>query len=209
MKADSARAGRSPAFRRAEPDARRRDLIEACARVLARAGATGATVRAIAQEAGVSPGLVSHYFDGVDALVEATYAQVDAMVTDTLARAVDAAGPAPRDRLDAFVTASFAAPIADRQLLGTWIAFWSLVAARPGMARQHDDHYAGFRARLEGLLADCGVPQAELRHAAIGVTALVDGLWLELCLSPDWFSAEEADAIARRFLDTLTSKTGR
>jgi hypothetical protein len=41
--------------RRAEPDARRQSLIEAAMRVLARAGANGASVRAIAQEAGVSP----------------------------------------------------------------------------------------------------------------------------------------------------------
>jgi hypothetical protein len=42
-----------------------------------------------------------------------------------------------------------------------------------------------------------------LRHAAIAVTALVDGLWLELCLSPQCFSSEEAGAIARRFLGTV------
>ena len=47
-----------PAFSRAEPDARRQSLIEATARVLARDGATGASVRAIALGAGVSPGLV-------------------------------------------------------------------------------------------------------------------------------------------------------
>ena len=38
--------------------------------------------------------------------------------------------------------------------------------------------------------------------------ALVDGLWLELCLSPQAFSADEADAIARSVLDALSS-TGR
>ena len=49
-----------PAFTRAEPDARRLSLIEATARVLAREGAGGASVRTIATEAGVSPGLVGH-----------------------------------------------------------------------------------------------------------------------------------------------------
>ena len=38
---------------------------------------------------------------------------------------------------------------------------------------------------------------------AIAVTALVDGLWLELCLSPGCFSVGEASGIARRFLDTI------
>ena len=199
---------KAPAFRRIEPDARRLGLIEACARVLARVGAAGASVRAIALEAGVSPGLVGHHFSGVEALIAATYAHVEGTVDDLLDRAVAEAGPNPRARLEAFVTTSFAPGIADRQLLATWIAFWSLVTARPAIAAQHDEQYAGSRARLEALLGACGVPQAEQRRAAIAVSALVDGLWLELCLSPGCFSAEEAGGIARRFLDTLIS-TGR
>ncbi|WP_423787489.1 TetR family transcriptional regulator C-terminal domain-containing protein [Klebsiella pneumoniae] len=43
--------------------------------------------------------------------------------------------------------------------------------------------------------------------AAIAITALVDGLWLELCLSPGCFSADEAGAIARRQIDVLLPRT--
>lgn len=197
-----------PAFRRSEPDARRADLIAATARVLAREGTGGASVRAIAVEAGVSPGLVGHYFAGIDALIAATYAHVEHTVSEALDAAVAAAGPDPRARLDAFVTASFSPPIASGELLATWTAFWSLVRSRDDIARQHDEQYAAFRARLEALLAECGLPAARLRHAAIAITALVDGLWLELCLSPEAFSADEADAIARSVLDALIS-TGR
>lgn len=192
-----------PAWRRAEPDERRQELIAACARVLARQGAGGASVRTIAREAGASPGLIGHHFGGVEALVEATYSAIDAAVGAALDAAVAAAGPSPRARLDAFVTASFAPAIADPSLLATWIAFWSLVASRPGIARQHESHYAGFRARLTDLLAQCGVASSAQRLAAIAVTALVDGLWLELCLSPGCFTADEAGAIARRHLDQV------
>lgn len=194
-----------PAFRRSEPDARRADLIAATARVLAREGTGGASVRAIAVEAGVSPGLVGHYFAGIDALVAATYAHVEHTVSEALDTAVAAAGPDPRARLDAFVTASFSPPIASGELLATWTAFWSLVRSRDDIARQHDEQYAAFRARLESLLAECGLPAPRLRHAAIAITALVDGLWLELCLSPQAFSADEAGTIARSVLDALTS----
>lgn len=192
-----------PAFRRAEPDARRLSLIEACAAVLARDGVAGASVRAIALEAGVSPGLMGHYFSGIDALVAATYAHVEARVSEALDAAVAAAGTAPRARLDAFVTASFAQPIATGELLATWIAFWSLVRSRADIARQHDEQYAAFRAQLETLLGDCGVSPARQRHEAIAITALIDGLWLELCLSPQTISAAEADEIARSALDAL------
>ena len=195
----------APAYRRSEPDARRLSLIEACARVLARAGIAGASVRTIAVEAGVSPGLVGHYFAGVDALIAATYAHTGARVDAALETAVAAAGDDSRARLEAFVTASFAAPIADPELLATWIAFWSLVRARPEIAALHDQQYGGFRDQLEQLLAAAGVARAELRPRAIELTALVDGLWLELCLSPQAFSADEAAAIARAALGRITS----
>jgi DNA-binding transcriptional regulator YbjK len=198
----------SPAFRRSEPDARRLSLIEACARVLAREGIAGASVRTIAVEASVSAGLVGHYFPGVDALIAATYAHTGARVDAALEAAVVAAGDQPKARLEAFVTASFAAPIADPELLATWIAFWSLVRARPEIAVLHDEQYGGFRTQLERLLADCSLPAAELRTTAIAITALVDGLWLELCLSPHELTAAEAAAIAREALGRLTS-TGR
>lgn len=194
-----------PAFRREEPDTRRLSLIEACVRVLARKGAAGASVRAIAQEAGASVGLVGHYFGGVDALVAATYEHVDRRVSEALDKAIADAGASPDQRLEAFVTASFAPPIADPGLLATWIAFWSLVTARQDIAHQHDEQYAAYRGRLETLLGDCGVPATERRRHAIAVTALVNGLWLELCLSPGCFKAEEARDIARSFLASITS----
>lgn len=192
-----------PAFSRAEPDARRLSLIEATARVLAAHGAAGASVRVIAVEAGVSPGLVSHYFDGVDALIAATYVHVGERVSSALDAGVAAAGPSPRARLDAYVTASFHPPIADPGLLATWLAFWSLVKARPGIAALHDDIYAAYRRDLEALLLDCGVARGDLRLTAIAITALVDGLWLELCLSPTTFTADEARGIAGRQIAAL------
>lgn len=194
-----------PAFRRSEPDARRLSLIEACARVLAREGIAGASVRTIALEAGVSAGLVGHYFAGIDALIAATYVHTGARVDAALAAAVAAAGENPHARLEAFVTASFTAPIADPDLLATWIAFWSLVRTRPEIAALHDEQYAGFRGQLERLLAGAGLDDPDLRPRAIELAALVDGLWLELCLSPETFSADEAAAIARAAVTRITS----
>jgi AcrR family transcriptional regulator len=190
------------AYNRSQPDARRQSLIEATARVLARDGAVGASVRTIAVEAGVSPGLVNHYFVGIDALIAATYAMVGEQVTRALQDAVARAGRDPRAQLTAYVTASFASPIADRALLATWIAFWSLTG-KPEIARMHSEIYAAYRADLESLLADCGMEPGKRRLAAIAITALVDGLWLELCLSSDIFTADDARAMAESQIAAL------
>ena len=119
-----------PAFTRAEPDARRLSLIEATARVLAAEGAGGASVRAIAREAGVSPGLVGHYFDGVDALIAATYAHVGERVSAALEAAMAAAGTTRARGWSPMSPPASRPPIADPELLATWIAFWSLVKAQ-------------------------------------------------------------------------------
>ncbi len=152
----------------------------------------------------MSPGLVTHHFGGVARLVEASYDHVAAQVERTLEETVDRAGDDPRQRLAAYVEASFAAPIADPALLATWIAFWSMAHTDAAMATSHARHYAGYRARLEALLAACGVARSRCRLAAIGVAALVDGLWLELCLSSGTFDADEARALTADYLATLT-----
>lgn len=192
------------AFRRAEPDTRRRALVEACARVLAREGATGASVRAIAQEAGVSPGLIGHYFTGVEGLLAETYRAVVTRVNGGIFAEVEAAGPDPRLRLETFVRANFAPAVADPTLLATWIAFWTLVASRPAFRALHDASNADFRGKVEGLLAACGVAAPLLRAEATALSALIDGLWLELCLAPDGLSADQAVAIVRAQLKRIT-----
>ncbi|MBU4433030.1 MAG: TetR family transcriptional regulator C-terminal domain-containing protein [Alphaproteobacteria bacterium] len=186
------------AFTRETADVRRQALVAATEAVLARDGAGGASVRNICAQAGVSPGLLRHYFDGVDALIAAAYEAVGQRIEAALEAAVAAAGPEPRARITAYLTASFAPPVLDPQLLATWIAFWSLVKTDPAIGAIHAADYAAYRARLEGLLANCGARQTRL--AAVALTAVVDGLWLELCLDATAFTPAEAVSIAETVL---------
>jgi len=177
-------------FTREAPDVRRQALVAAAEAVLAREGVAGTSVRAICAEAGVSAGLLRHYFEGVDDLVAAAYEAVDQRIDAALEAAVAASGADPHARLSAYLAASFAPPVLDADLLSAWIGFWGLVKTKPRIAAIHATSYAAYRARLETLLADCGA--RDRRLAAIALTAMVDGLWLELCLDPSTFSAIEA-----------------
>ncbi|MCY1649012.1 TetR/AcrR family transcriptional regulator [Caulobacter sp. SL161] len=187
------------AFTREAPDVRRQALVAAAEAVLAREGVGGTSVRAICAEAGVSPGLLRHYFEGVDDLIAAAYEAVSQRIDGALDAALAAAGDDPRARLLAYLGASFAPPVLDERLLAAWVGFWSLVRTKPRMAAIHAASYADFRARLEVLLAKAGA--RDTRLAAIALTASVDGLWLELCLDPATFSPDEARAIVTRALD--------
>ena len=191
-------AQRRAAFTRETPDVRRQALVAAAETILAREGVAGTSVRTICAEAGVSPGLLRHYFEGVDDLVAAAYEAVGQRIDAALDAALAAAGPTPRERLLAYLGASFAPPVLDPRLLAAWIGFWSLVKTKPRMAAIHAASYAEFRARLERLLDEAGA--RDTRLAAIALTAVVDGLWLELCLDPATFSPGEARAVVTRAL---------
>lgn len=190
-------------FVRAEPDARRQSLVEACARSLASRGASGTSVRAICTEAGVSPGLLRHYFSGIDALVAETYRWTGARVSSALESAVAQAPATPRARLLAYLTASFRPPIADPDLLATWLAFWSLTKTDPVIATVHAEIYRDYRQALEALITALDPKARNNRLTAIALTALVDGLWLELSLGSAPFTPDEAALLAERWLDSL------
>ncbi len=189
------------AFTRESADARRADLIEAAAACLAEQGLAGTNVRAICAKAGVSPGLLRHYFAGIDDLIAATYQATSDRMDTIFAGAVEGAGPDPRARLTAYLTASFRAPVTDPELLGAWTAFWALARSDARMAAIHADSYAGYRERLGDLLAACGA--ADAGRLAIMLTAMVDGLWLELSLDADSFGAEAAAQMVERAVAAL------
>ena len=187
---------------RQRPDERRQGLLEATARCLAARGAVGVSVRTICAEAGVSPGLLRHYFAGVSEAIAETYRWTGARVALALDDAVAEAGPEPRARLLAYVNASFRPPIADPDLLATWLAFWTLTRSDPAIAKVHAEIYAEFRSGIEALIRDYR-PAVDPHLSAFALTALIDGLWLELSLGQAPFTPDEAAQLSEMWLDRL------
>jgi TetR/AcrR family transcriptional repressor of bet genes len=195
-----------PAFTRADPDARRQSLIAATARVLAAKGAAGVSVRTICAEAGVSAGLLRHYFDSLSDAIAETYRDTGAQIDRALEQAVASAGPDPRDRLLAYLAANFRPPIATPDLVATYVAFWSLTRSDPTVAAVRAEVYGAFRSGIEQHLRAYRPELADVRVVAVALTALIDGLWLELSLGQAPFSADEAEALAAQWLDALTAQ---
>jgi AcrR family transcriptional regulator len=197
-----------PRFTRDAPEIRKHKLIEATAQCLAELGHAGTSVRAVAARANVSPGLVAHHFKGIDDLIVATYDHVGAQVAETLTRAIESAADGPDSKLRAFIETSFTPPVLDRDLLAIWLSFWSLVRRDPGVRKVHRKVYADYRRRLEGLITDIARDhrfKIDAHLAALGFTAMLDGLWLELCLDPTTFSREDALRIAHAWVDDLVA----
>lgn len=203
-------AEKEPKFTRDLPESRRRQLIEATARSLARHGLDGTTVRVVAAQAGVSPGLVRHHFAGMHDLIAETYRWSGKEVEKSLRAALAAAPDTPEAQLRAFVDSSFSPPMLDPDLLGVWLTFWSLTRTDPEIHAIHGKVYAEYRKQLQRHIAGIAEERKlsfDPRIAALALTALLDGLWLEHCLDPSTFTAVEARQIAHDWVDNL--KAGR
>jgi AcrR family transcriptional regulator len=204
-----ARARGTPRFRRASPQVRRAALVEATLDCLRRFGRDGASARRISAHAGVSVGLINHYYPGKAALVAAAYDSLASSLLDAIRRHALAVRVEPRERLRRFFQASFSPEHIDPELFRVWVVFWSMVGHAAEMRRVHDRTYGATRATLEALLAELrrqpGVPAFRLRPAAIGLAALLDGLWLEASLNPTTFRPADAVALCTDWVDALSN----
>lgn len=211
-------AARKP-FRREGEDQRRRELVEATLAVIAGQGLDHATVREIALQAGVTPGLIRHYFAGKDELVIAAYRHHVEMMRDASEQAIDAAGQNPIAQLAAFIAANLSPPILDPVNLSLWAAFINTVRADPAMAAVHSEGYQSYRSEAESLVEracaslDRMPSPATVRHLGIAINAVIDGLWLEGSLSASDFAVGELAEIglstASALLDIDLKTTGK
>lgn len=159
--------------------------------LFARNGYAGASVRAIAAEAGVSTGLLYAYFDGKEGLLRALF---EASMEDVRASfaAAEADGPAD-ERIERLVRASFA-------IVRRRETFWRLsygvrmqAAVLEGLAGSVPVWTDEIRNVLEGYLRDAGVPDPGTEAALL--FALIDGVSQHYVLDPERYPL---DAVVER-----------
>ena len=204
---------RKPRFERQLPQERRRALIEAAIECLKRHGHEGLSIRRISAQAKVSVGLINHHFPGKDGLIAAAYRHFNSDLVGGLRSAVARAADSPRARIRAFLEASFSRPNLDQDVLAVWVVFWGLYRHSREIQGVHQETYQGYVELLRGLLGELapgpGRPRFNLRLAAIGLAALLDGLWLEWCLDPGNFQPQEAVALCESWVDSLCERTAK
>jgi betaine-aldehyde dehydrogenase len=196
------------AMKRVEPeDLRRRQLIEATVDTMAEEGFAATTLAAIGQKAGVSPGLIAHYFADKDGLLEATLRSLAARLALGLSRRLGAARTA-RERVQAVIDTTLAAEEFDARTCSVWLAFWGQVIHSQRLKRVQRVYQGRLLSNLRhGLKQIVAADDAErIAHA---VAAMIDGLWLGAALA----SPRQADsAVARKtasdFIDHEIARVG-
>ena len=179
---------------------RRHQLIDATIDAIADMGFARASLGAIAKRAGVSPGLVAHYFANKDGLLEATMRRLVRDLAASVRRRL-AELKSPRERIQAVIDVNLDPAEFDRRTATVWLAFWAQVPHSPGLARIQRAYERRTESTLVHALGSF-TSRPEARRLARAIAALIDGVWLRAALGQREPDARDAAALASAFVDS-------
>lgn len=180
-------------------------IVEAIIAVIADSGIERASVRAVAQRAGVSVGAVQHHFRTKDEMLEAAMELISANVTAGVGELV-AEGASACDVLRELAGMLAIERDEDRAMAGVWLDFVGLARVSPALAEIHCAGWAQLRAafaRLVGL-AHPGHPAPA--EAAETVLSVCDGIAVARVVESDFMTGERAGAIVERVLAVIAAE---
>lgn len=189
------------AFNREPADQRRSALIHATLALIGEAGFAAATVRAIAERANVTQGLIRHYFATKEDLIAAAFEHHMSELTEQSLFPAGAENLPAIERLRAVVKATLTAPVLQENAVTLWASFFSRVRTKPEIHQMHKQTYLQFREVLEEFISDAytqvgrSLSADDIRSKAIACNAVIDGLWMEGGALPEAFSDGELEQI--------------
>lgn len=171
-------------------------------RRFAEQGAKATTVRAVAEEAGVTPGLVSHHFGTKQGLRDACDAYVLEYLRDGISEAIDARGLGDRDFLGSVY---HSAPVVLRYLAR------ALVDGSAAAAALFDNIVALTEEYLAGHPPQRGASQADPRAQAAVLIAMRLGMWvlhdhLIRALGAEALTPEVLSRVSAALVDIMSSQ---
>ena len=199
--ANSAQVATAKSSRRtAAKEERRQQLIAATIKCISKKGIGSTTLGDVAQEAGLSQGIVNLHFTSKDNLFNETlrYLAEDykTQFDNTLAKAP----PEAAEKLLALMEMDLKPSVCDRQKLAVWFAFWGEVKSVPTYQKICEAYDRGYDEAISGLCREI-IEQGEYRDVTAQIvtdalSSMTDGLWLSYLVSPKGFDRDVAmDAV--------------
>jgi len=158
--------------------------------VVAREGYRGATVAAVAQEAGLNPGLLHYHFKKKLEIVVALLERLAAAVEARAERKLRRAGDDPQARLLAYVDAHVAlGKGADPRGVAAWVAIGAEAVREPEVAAVFqaavEERLARLEAHFAAVRAARGERRAGSRSDAAATLAAIEGAYRLSAAAPD------------------------
>jgi AcrR family transcriptional regulator len=191
----------TPPATRAERGARMRvRLLEATISSMANNGIAGTSVERITQRAGVSRGLVRHYFGSKNCLLAEAFQHLADNFRLMLGMCEDEDAKLPNDpvlRLREAILPMFERLKGPRDYQFAWLGFWALARSDEEIARLNNELYEEIGAYLGRLIAAAADEDhvIDARAAGRGLIAIMEGAWLHCLLGIEGMTASEAEGV--------------
>lgn len=185
---------------------RKAQLIKATIRSIAKHGLSVTTMSTVAKEAGLSQGIINLHFQSKDRLLEETLRYVVDEYRLAWFKALDNCGESAAEKLAALVRVDFDKQVCQRNKLAVWFAFWGESRSRPTyrqICAQRDQEYREVQNGLCTEIIREGGYSCNANHVAYGLSAMSEGLWLDLLLNPVELTPEQAFEISMAYLQDI------
>jgi TetR/AcrR family transcriptional repressor of bet genes len=182
---------------------RRKQLIDATIRAIGRFGYANTTLTHVAGEAGLSPGIVNFYFKSKDQLLLATLEQIVEEYSAFWQAALGKGRIAPAAGLEAMIEADFHPSVCNPEKISIWYAFWAEAGTNPayqGLVARLETDYILQTVELCNRIINEGSYGIDGRTVAVGLNAMIDGLWFDCLMEPKVFNRNDAKRVCRSYL---------
>jgi TetR/AcrR family transcriptional repressor of bet genes len=188
---------------------RRQQIVEATVVVMARAGFDGASVQAIAKQAGLSPGLLHHHFGNKHEILLAVLDHLEALLEGRYqARVGRRRGP--WGRLEAWVDAHLAVgEDASPEAAAVWVWIGAQALRDPELRRRYAalvERRVQVLASLVDAYAQSEGLRVDPRAVSVATLAAIEGFY-QLACSTEVVETESAAAQVRRLLRLQLGRT--
>lgn len=189
-------------------DTRKQQLIEATMQSISELGMQNTTIVSISKRAGMSSGIISHYFGGKQGLIEAALRYLLEQLGKELRERMAKTDGSPQQRLNCIIESNFSGFQRSELAAHTWLSFWARSVHEPGLKRLQQINNARLYSNLRYSFAQVLAPQAAT-DAARQTAAMIDGFWLRSALSLDpQESFEAGETLSKRFVQETLAQAG-
>jgi AcrR family transcriptional regulator len=191
-------------------EARRQEVVEAVWRIIAVDGLERASLREVADEAGLAVGSVRHYFAGSEQLLAFSFAAVVDRIVGRLEEALPGlqhhAPTTTESRAGVLALLRELLPLDEQRAVEAcvWMAFRNAARIKPFLAAEADRSHrevAAVMGRVITTLLPVDEPEEVLVVEAERLLATLDGLCMHALLQPAWMTDRMCTEVLERHLD--------
>lgn len=184
---------------------RRRKLIDATLKSLAERGVAGTSVRTICGGDAGSRSLIGHYFQGKEELLAVSFEELLARVTGAIKAAQARCGDDPRSQLMALPRTMFSSAVFTPVHRNAFLSFWHEIRFNEAVRKTNQAMYSDYIedvTRLFEAAAKKGEQSLDARSTALGLVALMDGLWLQMSINEKSLARNRAISLCIDYIDS-------